>query len=116
VTVGAGHAGSVIFICVKFAIRPEKADDWLNLVDEFTRATRAEPGNIFFEWSRGVDDPNVFVLIEAFRDGTGEAHVSSDHFRKAMEWMPDAVAETPSIVSVSAEGEGWSKMAEVSPR
>lgn len=56
------------------------------------------------------------MLVEAFRDGTGEAHVSSDHFKKAMGWMPDVVATKPSIVSVSTEGEGWSEMAEVSPR
>jgi quinol monooxygenase YgiN len=106
----------VIFICVKWTVKPEKADQWLSLVDEFTQATRAEPGNIFFEWSRSVDDPNQFVLVEAFRDGTGEAHVTSDHFKKAMGWLPDAVATKPSIVSVSTEGEGWGEMAEVTPR
>ena len=106
----------MIFICVKWTIRPERADEWLSLVDEFTQATRAEPGNIFFEWSRSVDDSNVFVLVEAFRDGAGEAHVTSDHFKKAMGWMPDVVATKPSIVSVSTEGEGWSEMAEVTPR
>jgi len=105
----------VIFICVKWTIRPEKADSWLELVAEFTEATRAEPGNIFFEWSRSVDDPNQFVLVEAFQDGTGEAHVGSDHFKKAMAWMPKVVAETPQIVSVQAEGNGWSAMAEVQP-
>ncbi len=105
----------MIFICVKWTIRPEKADEWLSLVDEFTRATRAEPGNIFFEWSRSVDHPDQFVLVEAFRDGTGEAHVTSDHFAKAMEWMPRVVATTPQIVSVTTEGEGWSEMAEVKP-
>ncbi|WP_414637963.1 putative quinol monooxygenase [Actinophytocola sp.] len=110
------EGGDVIFICVKWTIRPEKADSWLELVDEFTQATRGEPGNIFFEWSRSVDDPNQFVLVEAFRDGTGEAHVTSDHFKKAMGWMPDVVATKPSIVSVSTEGEGWGEMAEVTPR
>ena len=32
-----------------------------------------------------VDDPNEFVLLEAFRDGdAGAAHVQSDHFKAAM--------------------------------
>ena len=53
----------MIFIVVKFTIRPEKADEWLSLVDEFTQATRAEEGNIFFEWSRSVDTLNQFVLL-----------------------------------------------------
>ena len=53
---------------------------WLDLVDEFTQATRNEPGNLWFEWSRSVDDPNEFVLVEAFMDDAAEAHVKSDHF------------------------------------
>jgi quinol monooxygenase YgiN len=43
---------------------------------EFTEATRAEPGNLWFEWSRSLDDPMEYVLVEAFRDGdAGAAHV-----------------------------------------
>lgn len=78
---------------------------------------RAEPGSLFFEWSRSVDDPNEFVLVEAFRDGeAGAAHVSSDHFKAAMAWMPDAVSATPRIVNVEVPGDDWSSMAEVQPR
>jgi quinol monooxygenase YgiN len=107
----------VIFIVVKFTIRPERAEQWLDLVDDFTTATRAEPGNIFFEWSRSVDDPNQFVLVEAFQDDAGEAHVTSEHFKTAMGWMPDVVATTPDIVSIQGvEGSGWNKMGEVTPR
>jgi quinol monooxygenase YgiN len=107
----------VIFIVVKWTIRPERADEWLSLVDDFTRATRAEPGNIFFEWNRSVDDPNRFVLVEAFQDDAAAAHVNSAHFKTAMGWMPDVVADTPDIISVQGvEGSGWGKMAEVTPR
>jgi len=105
----------MIFICVKWTIRPEKADEWLGLVDDFTKATRREPGNIFFEWSRSVDNANQFVLVEAFQDDAGEAHVSSDHFKAAMAWMPNVVAETPQIINVKSDGDGWSRMAEVQP-
>ncbi|MEJ3658319.1 putative quinol monooxygenase [Actinomycetes bacterium KLBMP 9759] len=107
----------MIFIVVKFTIRPERSDEWISLAEDFTNATRAEPGNIFFEWSRSVDDPNQFVLVEAFRDGAGEAHVTSDHFKAAMGWMPDVVATTPDIVSIQGvDGEGWGKMGEITPR
>jgi quinol monooxygenase YgiN len=107
----------VIFIVVKWTIRPERSDEWLSLVDDFTRATRAEPGNIFFEWSRSVDDPDQFVLVEAFQDDAGGVHVNSEHFRTAIGWMPDVVATTPDIISVQGvDGAGWGKMGEVSPR
>ena len=107
----------MIFIVVKCAIRPEVADQWLTRVAPFTAATRAEPGNLFFEWSRSVETPNQFVLLEAFRDRTaGEAHVHSEHFKAAMAWMPDAVAATPDIIHVEVPGAGWSTMAELQPR
>jgi quinol monooxygenase YgiN len=107
----------MIFIVVKWTIRPEHADQWLDKVADFTARTRAEPGNIFFEWNRSVDDPTVFTLVEAFQDGAAEAHVTSDHFTAAMGWMPDVVAVTPSIVSTTIDGmTGWGEMAEVTPR
>ena len=43
-------------IVVKFPVKPDWSDRWLDLVDSFTRSTRAEPGNLFFEWSRSVEE------------------------------------------------------------
>jgi quinol monooxygenase YgiN len=108
----------MIFIVVKWTIRPERSDEWLSLVDEFTQSTRNEPGNLFFEWNRSVDEPNVYTLVEAFADGdAGAAHVGSEHFATATGWMPDVVASTPQIVSIEIPGaNGWSEMAEVKPR
>lgn len=106
----------MIFIVVKFPVRPERSDDWLSIVKDFTAATRAEPGNVFFEWSRSIDDPNEFVLLEAFRDSdAGAAHVNSEHFKAAMASLPAAIAATPQIVNVEVPGTGWSQMAELQP-
>ena len=107
----------MIFIAVRFPVRPEYRDEWLGRVAEFTAATRAEPGNLFFEWSVDTDDPNRFVLLEAFASAeAGAAHVGSEHFKAAVAWMPDVVAETPDIINVEVEGGGWSPMAEITPR
>src|SRR5215831_11557877 len=111
------QGATMIFIAVKFSIRPDVADQWLARVAPFTAATRAEPGNVFFEWSRSVERPNQFVLLEAFRDrAAGEAHVHSEHFKTAMAWMPDVVSATPEIIHGEVPGEGWSTMAELQPR
>ena len=107
----------MIFIVVKFPVRPERVDEWLDLVADFTTSTRAEPGNVFFEWSRSVEDPNEFVLLEAFRDGdAGAAHVTTAHFHAAMAMLPDAISASPKIVNVEVPGQTWSAMAELSPR
>jgi len=55
----------------KFKAKPDWSDRWLDLVRDFTEATRAEPGNLWFDWSRSVEDPSEFVLVEAFRDEIG---------------------------------------------
>ena len=103
----------MIFICVKWKVKPEHADQWVELTREFTEATRAEEGNLFFEWSRSVDDPNEFVLVEAFKDDAAEAHVKSDHFVKAMKDLKPALVETPRIVNFVVPGEDWSRMGEL---
>ncbi len=106
----------MIFIVVKWAIRPERSGEWLTLVDDFTQAVRNEPGNIFFEWSKSVDNPHHFVLLEAFRDGeAGAAHVNSAHFKTAMAWMPKVIAEKPKIINVEVPVNDWAAMAELTP-
>jgi quinol monooxygenase YgiN len=103
----------VIFIVVKFKVRPEWSERWLGLVEDFTQATRKEPGNLWFDWSRSVEDANEFVLVEAFQDDAAGGHVNSEHFKKAMAEMPQALAETPHIISRQLEGEGWGRMGEL---
>ncbi|MEU8965876.1 putative quinol monooxygenase [Streptomyces sp. NPDC048491] len=107
----------MIFIAVRFTVRPEHADNWLTIVDDFTRATRAEPGNLFYDWSRSVDDPQQYTLLEAFADdAAGTAHVDSEHFRAGMEAMAGAIAVTPDIINVQVPGQTWNKMAELQPK
>lgn len=102
----------MIFITVKWRVRPEFADQWMDEVADFTAATRAEAGNLFFEWSRSVDDANQYVLIEAFRDDAAEAHVTSDHFKRAQAELPRYVQETPKVRNVLMEGDHWDSLGE----
>jgi quinol monooxygenase YgiN len=103
----------VYLIVVKFKTKPEWTERWLELVDQFTQATRAEPGNLWFEWNRSVEEPDTFVLVEAFTDDGAGPHVSSDHFARAMVELRPALARTPAIVSRQVEGSGWGEMGEL---
>jgi quinol monooxygenase YgiN len=104
---------SMIFIVVKFPIRPEHADEWPTIVDDFTRATRSEPGCLWFDWSRSLADPTEYVLVEAFRDGeAGGAHVTSDHFKQAQRTLPSYLAAVPKIINVTVDQDDWSRLAE----
>ena len=65
-------------------------------MDELS-AARAEPGNLRFEWSRSIDDPDTFVLVEAFADDEAAgAHVNSGQ-----------------IVSRKVDGSDWDEMGEI---
>jgi quinol monooxygenase YgiN len=104
----------MIFITAKFRIRPEHADRWPEIASEFTQATRAEPGCMWFDWSRSVADPTEYVLVEAFRDdAAGAAHVQSEHFKHAQQWLPQHLAETPRIVNVTIPQDDWSLLGEM---
>jgi quinol monooxygenase YgiN len=101
----------MILVIVKQPVRRKFADEWPTLVEEFTTATRAEPGNISFDWYRSAEDPTLWILIEAFRDReSGDAHVQSAHFKKATEQMPNWLAGVPEVINIEVPGEGWSQM------
>ena len=101
------------FIAVRYQVRPEFADQWPEIVAEFTEATRAEPGNISFDWSRSIEDPNEYVLVEAFTDEGAAPHVQSEHFAKGIETMRQYLVSTPRIISRQVDGEGWDEMGEM---
>jgi quinol monooxygenase YgiN len=104
----------MIFIVVKQPVRAKYSDEFPSLIDEYTQASRAEPGCISFDWYRSSDDPNLYVLIEAYKDeAAGKAHVESDHFKKAIEEMPRWLAAAPKIINVEVPGGDWSDVAEV---
>ncbi|MBW4095216.1 MAG: antibiotic biosynthesis monooxygenase [Acidobacteria bacterium] len=103
----------MIFITAKFTVKAEHADEWPAISRAFTDAVKAEDGCEFFEWSRSLDDPNTYVLLEGYRDdAAGKAHVQSDHFTTATETLPAYLTSTPEIVNVKVDG--WSKLGEMS--
>ena len=104
----------MIFITAKFTVKPEHADAWPELTRAFTEATRAEPGNLWFDWSRSIEDPTEYVLVEAFRDGdAGGEHVRSEHFAAATALLPQYLVRTPSIVSQHLEQDDWDQLGEM---
>ena len=104
----------MIFITAKFRVKPEDADRWPDISRSFTEATRAEEGCLWFDWSRSLDDPTEYVLVEAFADGdAGAAHVQSDHFHAARRDLPAHLADTPRIVNAEVPGSDWSALGEL---
>jgi quinol monooxygenase YgiN len=103
----------MIFITAKFRVKPEHAEQWPAITAAFTAATRAEPGNLWFDWSRSVADPDEYVLVEAFRDDAAAAHVGSEHFKEAQQTLPRYLQETPKIVNFTVPQDDWSALGEM---
>ena len=104
----------MIFIAAKFQVVPEDADRWPDIAADFTAATRAEPGCLWFDWSRSLENPTEYVLVEAFRDeAAGAAHVRSEHFQDARRTLPPHLAETPRIVNMTLPQEDWDRLGEM---
>lgn len=98
----------------RFPVRPEHADAWPQLSAAFTAAVRAEPGCLWFTWSRSVEDSDEYVLLEAFDDDdAAAAHVGSEHFATARRELPPYLSATPRIVNTTAAGDGWDLLGEM---
>ena len=103
--------GAIVLLLVAAVAAAFAACGRASSIDE---ATRAEPGCLWFDWSRSVTDPTEYVLVEAFRDGdAGAAHVNSDHFKAAQRDLPQALLSTPKVVSQTVDATGWSELAEI---
>ena len=105
----------MIYITVKKKLVPGTADAYLAASQPFTDATRAEPGNKFYEHYRSVDDPDTILTIEAFEDAAaGEAHVNSAHFQQGVGGnAKQYIAERPDILYIDLpDRDGWDKMSE----
>jgi quinol monooxygenase YgiN len=103
----------MIFITAKFQVKPEYADEWPKIAADFTQATRNEPGCLWFDWSRSVENPDEYVIVEAFRDqDAGVAHVTSAHFKDAQRTLPPHLVRTPRIVNATVPQDDWSLLGE----
>ena len=79
---------------------------------------RGAPGarQHLLQWSRHLEEDNTYVLVEAFQDDAGDAHVQSDHFQKFVAQAPDWVSQKPKIINVqNVPQDGWARWARSSP-
>jgi quinol monooxygenase YgiN len=60
-----------------------KEDRLAELIEELAPPSRAEPGSVFYQAQRSVDDPRLFYLYEQYADEAAyQAHMDSEHFTR----------------------------------
>jgi quinol monooxygenase YgiN len=93
----------------KFMVQPEWADQWMELVSELTEKTKAEAGCRWFEWTRSMDEPNDFLLVEGFDDGTHRLHAESEYVGRLLPGLLEKLREPVPrfIVAQLPNADGW---------
>jgi len=83
-------------VAAKWRANEGKADRLLEVIEEMTPPSRAEPGCRFYQAQRSEEDPQLFFLYEQYADQAGyEAHMDSEHFTRLVkqEAIPELLAE-----------------------
>jgi autoinducer 2-degrading protein len=71
-------------------VRPDRVEAFIAATRANHEASLREPGNLRFDVLRSVEDPDRFILYEAYRDeDAARAHKETDHY---LAWR-DAVAD-----------------------
>lgn len=55
-------------VVATYGTKPDLTEDVLDLLKDMAAATRREPGNISYEFYRGVEDPTRIVILESYQD------------------------------------------------
>ncbi|BBD89125.1 putative quinol monooxygenase [Staphylococcus caprae] len=88
----------MIIINAKLQIDENKRDDYLELMNELVQNSRQEEGNVFYHHYEDVNEKNVFVVVENYKDEHAvQAHNDSGHFQTFSQHIGDYVIKEPEI-------------------
>lgn len=74
-------------------VRPENTEAYAALMDYVARETHThEPGVVYYEWARSVDEADTFVVVEVYRDR--EAHAA--HMASA--WVRESLPKSAALI------------------
>jgi len=81
-------------VCVHVHVKPGSAEQFIAATLENAGRTVEEPGALRFDVLQQIDDPNRFVLYEAYRDEEGaKAHKETAHYARWRETVEPWMAE-----------------------
>jgi quinol monooxygenase YgiN len=95
----------IIFIA-HIRVKPENAAAYEEIMAHVTANTRAhEPGVISYDWAKSVADPEVYVVIETYRDVEAHrTHMASPWVTQMLPKSAALMAGKPDIKQYVSEG------------
>lgn len=83
-----------------FTARPGEGDRVATLLADFAEVVRAEEGNVVFDASRLVDDPDRFFVYEVYRDEAAfQQHLASPAGGPFNEALQQLIVEPSSVLT-----------------
>ncbi|MEJ2012358.1 MAG: antibiotic biosynthesis monooxygenase [Anaerolineales bacterium] len=84
----------MIVVLVHIHVKPDSLQDFISASEENARNSINEPGIARFDFIQQEDDPNRFVLIEAYREQAAMArHKETAHYLKWRETVEGMMVE-----------------------
>ena len=83
-----------------FTARPGRGDEVAALLRDFVDVVRAEEGNVVFDATRLVDDPDRFFVYEVYRDEAAfRSHIAAPAGVPFNEALQQLIVEPSSILT-----------------
>jgi len=81
-------------VAVTLFVKPQSANEFVAATLENARNTRKEPGNLRFDVMRADDDPNRFLLYEAYHGKDDfTSHQQTPHYLIWKQTVADMMAQ-----------------------
>lgn len=76
----------MITMIARMRVAPENAAAYEELMTYVTEMTRShEPGVPYYAWAKSADEPDVYVVVEVYRDAqVHAAHMAADWVRQSL--------------------------------
>lgn len=87
-----------ILIVAKFTARPGKADELKKVLNNGVKPARAEAGCLHYDLYRSVEDGNVFLFHETWKNAEAvDIHGTQPHFKTLMADAEPLLAQPPEV-------------------
>ncbi|MBW8754245.1 MAG: antibiotic biosynthesis monooxygenase [Sphingomonadales bacterium] len=83
----------MITFIARMRVKSENAAAFEALMTHVTEMTRTqEPGVSYYAWSKGVDEPDTYLVVEVYRD------VAAQAAHMATEWVKSSLPESALLI------------------
>ena len=78
----------MIVLLAKSVLLEGKQQDFIAVAEKLVKATREEPGCLYYDLVQDVSDDKTFYFVEKYQDEAAvEAHKNSEHFQTFVPMM-----------------------------